>query len=651
MKTDVLIIGGGVIGASIAHQLAKYNMDIILVEKASDVCMGTSKANSAMIHSGFNIKGDTLKGKLALEANKVIKQLCEDLDVGYEKPLGSITVGFEEADLERMQHTLENGIKNGIKGMKLLDQKELHEMEPHLNPDAKYGLYEPETGIINPFEFTVALAENAVLNGAKVLLETEVLDVIVEDKQVKGVKTSNGDIEAKVIINAAGLYADKIAGMVEDIDFEIKPRKGEYFLYDKKWRGILNHPIYSAPTKVSKRMIIVPTVDGNLLAGSNAETIDDTTDLATSSKALNGIYGNMISHLFPQLPRMGDVITTFAGLRAASTNEDFIIEPAKTVKGFINVAGIQSPGLTSAPAIATMVEGLVREAGIMTAGAAQNYVNLEGYIPGKEVVILGSGDIGLIMARRLTLEGVNVKGVLEVMPYSTGLVRNRVQCLDDFGIPLLLSHTITEIHGKDRVEGVTIAKVDERIQPIAGTEQYVSCDTLLLSVGLIPENELTNKLGCEMDQVTKGPVVNEKRITNTPWVFAAGNVLHVHDLVDNVTQEAEIAGKAAAALITGKMNKEEKIVAVTHDKNIGYVVPQHFDALNNQDKVVKFFLRVKNPDEDIKLVVKDNANKELLSLKKSIVEPGTMITFNLPRQFVTKDTSSIDISIAREQAE
>jgi len=292
-----------------------------------------------------------------------------------------------------------------------------------------------------------------------------------------------------------------------------------------------------------------------------------------------------------------------------------------------------------------------RPAGIMTAGAAQNYVNLEGYIPGKEVVILGSGDIGLIMARRLTLEGVNVKGVLEVMPYSTGLVRNRVQCLDDFGIPLLLSHTITEIHGKDRVEGVTIAKVDERIQPIAGTEQYVSCDTLLLSVGLIPENELTNKLGCEMDQVTKGPVVNEKRITNIPWVFAAGNVLHVHDLVDNVTQEAEIAGKAAAALITGKMNKEEKIVAVTHDKNIGYVVPQHFDALNNQDKVVKFFLRVKNPDEDIKLVVKDNANKELLSLKKSIVEPGTMITFNLPRQFVTKDTSSIDISIAREQAE
>lgn len=290
-----------------------------------------------------------------------------------------------------------------------------------------------------------------------------------------------------------------------------------------------------------------------------------------------------------------------------------------------------------------------RPAGIMTAGTAQSYVNLEGYIPGKEVIILGSGDIGLIMARRLTLEGVNVKGVIELMPYSTGLIRNKVQCLDDYGIPLLLSHSIIEIHGKERLEGVTIAEVDKNLKPIEGTEQYVSCDTLLLSVGLIPENELSNNLGCEMDKVTKGPVVNEKRITNIPWVFACGNVLHVHDLVDNVTQEAEIAGKAAAAFINNEMNKEEKVVEITHDKNIGYVVPQRIDALNNQGKVVKFFLRVKNPDEDVKLIVKDNFDHTLLSLSKSIVEPGTMVTFNLPRKFVTKDTSSIDISIFKEQ--
>ncbi|PKM93335.1 MAG: pyridine nucleotide-disulfide oxidoreductase [Firmicutes bacterium HGW-Firmicutes-1] len=289
-----------------------------------------------------------------------------------------------------------------------------------------------------------------------------------------------------------------------------------------------------------------------------------------------------------------------------------------------------------------------RPAGVMTAGTAQSYVNLEGFIPGKEVVILGSGDIGLIMARRLTLEGVNVKGVVELMPYSTGLVRNRVQCLDDYGIPLLLSHSIIDIHGKERLEGVTIVEVGKDLKPIEGTEQYVACDTLLLSVGLIPENELSANLGCQIDSVTRGPVVNEKRITNIPWVFACGNVLHVHDLVDNVTQEAEIAGKAAAALINNEMNKEEKDVEITHDNHIGYVVPQHIDALNNQEKAVKFYLRVKNPNEDIKLVVKDNTDKTLLTIKKAIVEPGTMITFSLPRKFVTNDTSSINISISKE---
>lgn len=292
-----------------------------------------------------------------------------------------------------------------------------------------------------------------------------------------------------------------------------------------------------------------------------------------------------------------------------------------------------------------------RPAGIMTAGTAQSYVNLEGFIPGKEVVILGSGDIGLIMARRLTLEGVNVKGVIELMPYSTGLIRNKVQCLDDFNIPLLLSHSIVEVHGKDRLEGVTIARVDQKLKPIHGTEQYISCDTLLLSVGLIPENELSSKLGCEIDTVTRGPVVNEKRITNIPWVFACGNVLHVHDLVDNVTQEAEIAGRAAADLINQAAAEVEKDVVIRHDQNIGYVVPQHIDALNNKEKTVKFFLRVKNPDEHVRLVVKDNFNQVLLNLKKTIVEPGTMVTFNLPRELVTKDTSSISISIAREQAE
>lgn len=195
-----------------------------------------------------------------------------------------------------------------------------------------------------------------------------------------------------------------------------------------------------------------------------------------------------------------------------------------------------------------------RPAGIYSAGTAQYFVNIEGVMPGKEIVILGSGDIGLIMARRLTLEGANVKCVAEIMPKSGGLRRNIVQCLEDFGIPLKLSHTVTYIHGKERIEGVTLSKVDENLEPVPGTEEFISCDTLLLSVGLIPENELSKKLELPMDEKTKGPVVTKEMETMLPGVFACGNVVHVHDLVDNVSKEAKKAGISAARYIL-----EEKI--------------------------------------------------------------------------------------------
>ena len=210
-----------------------------------------------------------------------------------------------------------------------------------------------------------------------------------------------------------------------------------------------------------------------------------------------------------------------------------------------------------------------RPSGIMTAGTAQRYVNVEGYLPGKEIVILGSGDIGLIMARRLTLEGANVKGVLEIMPYSTGLIRNKVQCLDDFQIPLYLNHTVSCIHGKERLEGVTIAEVDKSLKVIPKTEKYIKCDTLLLSVGLIPENELSQKANIKLDSATKGPIVNEKRQTSIPWIFASGNVLQVHDLVDNVTEESEIAGRSAAEYINNQLIVRRKKISVTYTKSIG----------------------------------------------------------------------------------
>jgi len=288
-----------------------------------------------------------------------------------------------------------------------------------------------------------------------------------------------------------------------------------------------------------------------------------------------------------------------------------------------------------------------RPSGVMSAGTAQRYVNVEGFMPGKEVVILGSGDIGLIMARRLTLEGANVKGVLEIMPYSTGLIRNKVQCLDDFNIPLLLNHTVTIVHGKERLEGITIAEVDKHLKAIQGTEQYIKCDTLLLSVGLVPENELSKKIGIEFDPVTKGAMVNEKRRTNVPWVFACGNVLHVHDLVDNVTAEGEIAGKAVADYINNKLKAREKRITVSHDNNIGYVVPQAIEFNDVDEKNVKLYMRVRQPDNNVRLVVKDDKGKVIGDFKKEIVAPGSMIMLTIPTKLILCNINAINVSIMK----
>lgn len=241
-------------------------------------------------------------------------------------------------------------------------------------------------------------------------------------------------------------------------------------------------------------------------------------------------------------------IPYLTGTTALAIKPGIVVEAISEKKGFIKIkakAVILAMGCRERTRGALNIPG-TRPAGIYTAGTAQKFVNISGYLPGKKIVILGSGDIGLIMARRLTLEGAEIKMVCEIMPKPGGLTRNVVQCLHDFNIPLKLSHTVVEIHGRERVEGVTIAAVDENLKPIGGTEELVECDTLLLSVGLIPENEITAEAGIEIDPVTAGPVVDEHMETSMPGVFACGNVVHVHDLVDNVTLEAEIAGRSAA---------------------------------------------------------------------------------------------------------
>lgn len=271
-----------------------------------------------------------------------------------------------------------------------------------------------------------------------------------------------------------------------------------------------------------------------------------------------------------------------------------------------------------------------RPAGIYSAGTAQKFINIKGYLPGKNVVILGSGDIGLIMARRMTLEGAKVHAVCELMPYSSGLSRNIAQCLDDFDIPLKLSHTIVEIHGKERVEGVTVAQVDERRKPIAGTQEYIPCDTLLLSVGLIPENELSKSANVDICSATNGAVVDQDRQTSVPGVFACGNVLHVHDLVDFASQEAEIAGKAAAEYINN-VQAEALSIPVKTDGKIRYTVPQ----IITRKKDVTVYFRVNDVYKNVKIHVTDG-NTVLLSRKRPKVAPGEMESITLKGELIEK---------------
>ena len=289
-----------------------------------------------------------------------------------------------------------------------------------------------------------------------------------------------------------------------------------------------------------------------------------------------------------------------------------------------------------------------RPAGIFTAGSAQRYINIEGYIPGREVVVLGSGDIGMIMARRMTLEGARVKAVLEIMPFSTGLIRNKVQCLDDFNIPLRFNHTITRIDGEKRVERVTIAQVDKNLQVIPGTEEEMSCDTILLSVGLIPENELTGEVGIELDPVTRGPVVNENRETEIEGIFACGNVLHVHDLADFVTEEGEIVGRAVGEYLKRNRKFRSQSIKIIPGTNIGYVVPQHIDFIIPGRKKIKIFMRVKEPAEKVRINLLDDKGRVLDSYKKRIVTPGEMMSVYLPEVLLDDKLKNITISIKKE---
>lgn len=334
-----------------------------------------------------------------------------------------------------------------------------------------------------------------------------------------------------------------------------------------------------------------------------------------------------------------------------SISKDKIVTAMNSTDGMFQVqakAVILAMGCRERPRGALNIPGY-RPAGIYTAGTAQRLVNIEGFMPGREVVILGSGDIGLIMARRMTLEGAKVKVVAELMPYSGGLKRNIVQCLDDFGIPLKLSHTVVDIEGKERVTGVTIAAVDSHNKPIPGTEEHYSCDTLLLSVGLIPENELSLSAGVELSPRHKGPVVNESLETNVDGIFACGNVLHVHDLVDYVSEEATNAGRNAAAYVQrGQQGADLAKVEIVPGEGIGYTVPETLrpEIMNNL-LTVRFRVRGVYKDHFISVYFDD---ERVQHRQQKIVAPGEMQQVILQKKDIAAHPDLKKITICMEEA-
>ena len=357
MNYDVAVIGAGVIGSLIARELSRYNLKIALVEKCNDMAMGTSKANSAIVHAGFDAKPGSMKAKLNVEGTALMPELCKTLSVPF-KPVGSLVVAFSDEEIETLNILLERGNINGVPGLEIYDREKLKETEPYISDDAKAALWAPSAGIVCPYELTIAAAENAVVNGADFVRNFEVKKIDFNGS-IFTVSNGENEITAKYIINAAGVFCDEMAALIGDTSIHTTPRKGEYMLCDKSVGHLANHTIFQCPSKMGKGILVTPTVDGNLLLGPSAIDIDDKEDVATQADTLAKVLDTAKKSV-PCLTTR-EIITSFAGLRAHCDRNDFIIEPSAVNPQFINVAGIESPGLSSAPAIAIYVRNLLLE--------------------------------------------------------------------------------------------------------------------------------------------------------------------------------------------------------------------------------------------------------------------------------------------------
>lgn len=353
---DIVIIGAGVTGSAIARELSRYQYDTAVLDKNSDVCEGTSKANSGIVHAGFDSEPGSMMAKMNVRGNAMMEQLSKDLDFPFKRN-GSLVLCFDEKDRDKLEKLLEKGRKNGVPGVRILSKEEVKELEPNVTDDMVAALYAPTGGIVCPFGLTIAMAENACENGVKFQFDTEVTNITPKEGGYL-LETSKGLMESKLVINAAGVYADKFHNMVSDEKIQIIPRKGEYCLMDKKVGNYVTSTIFQLPTIYGKGVLITPTVHGNLLTGPTAVDIEDKENTQTTQEGLEDVLRRAAVSV-PQVP-VRQIITSFTGLRAHWTGHEFIIKEVEGASGFIDVAGIESPGLSSSPAIGEYVAQLVQ---------------------------------------------------------------------------------------------------------------------------------------------------------------------------------------------------------------------------------------------------------------------------------------------------
>ena len=357
MKYDVAVIGAGVVGSLITRELSKYNIRIALLERCNDCAMGATKANSAIVHAGFDAKPGTLKAKLNVRGVELMKKFCKELNVPL-KNNGALVVAFSEEEIPHLEELLKRGEQNGVPELRIVKRDELKQLEPNIGDTAVGALVAPTSSIVCPYELTIAGVENAVTNGAEFIRNCEVTGIKSENEEFV-LSTTAGEITAKYVINAAGVHSGKIAKLIGDNSVEIIVRHGDYYLLDKSQGTLASHTVFQCPTKMGKGVLVSPTVDGNLIVGPSASDIDDGDDVATTAEGLDKIY-NAATKSVPAVS-LRNAITSFSGNRAHPATDDFIIGSSDVNRNFINVAGIESPGLSSAPAIAEMVEGIMTE--------------------------------------------------------------------------------------------------------------------------------------------------------------------------------------------------------------------------------------------------------------------------------------------------